>query len=61
MLSSATNSYFPWKFSPPANIFGVGSPINEIFEPSVPPRIAFIIGLIPRFSIASLAISTTFM
>jgi hypothetical protein len=27
ILSTEINSYFPWKFSPPVKIFGVGSPI----------------------------------
>lgn len=27
ILSTDINSYFPWKFSPPVKIFGVGSPI----------------------------------
>ncbi len=30
-------------FSPPAKIFGVGNPMNEILEPSVPPRIGLMI------------------
>ena len=56
--STATNSYRPWKFSPPAKMFGVGKPINEILEPSVPPRIGSIIGVIDKFSIAFCATST---
>jgi len=45
-------------FSPPAKIFGVGIPIKEIFDPSVPPRIGSIIGVIPRSSITALAMVT---
>ena len=32
-------SYFPWKFTPPAKMFGQGSPLKLNWEPSVPPRI----------------------
>ena len=45
-------------FSPPVNKLGVGSPMKESWEPSVPPRIGSISGLMPKLSMASRAIST---
>ena len=36
---TGTNSNLPWKFRPPANILGQGSPLNDSCAPSVPPRI----------------------
>ena len=52
ILSTGTYSYFPWKLCPPAKIFGQGKPINDSLEPSVPPRIGLISGLIPMSFIA---------
>ena len=38
MDSSGTNSFLEWKFMPPANRLGVGSPMYDSLDPSVPPR-----------------------
>ena len=46
------------KFKSAMKIFGVGNPINEILEPSVPPLIGALFTSIPRFCIAFVAIST---
>ena len=39
-----TNSYGPWKFTPPAKMLGQGSPLNDSCAPSVPPRIGSTFG-----------------
>ena len=41
MLSSGTYSNRPWKFSPPAKMFGQGRPLKERLAPSVPPRMGW--------------------
>src|SRR5699024_6737123 len=58
-ISSAdAYSNLPWKFSPPVNRFGVGRPLYDNSEPSVPPLTGLISGVIFRDSIARLAFST---
>ena len=52
-------SNLPWKFIPPAKIFGQGNPINESRAPSVPPRIGRTIGVTSASTIASFANSIT--
>jgi hypothetical protein len=39
MSCTETHSRREWKFCSPANRFGVGRPMNDRREPSVPPRI----------------------
>jgi len=46
ILSTETYSNLPWKFSPPVKMFGVGRPLYESCEPSVPPRIGSMTGSI---------------
>ena len=58
MSSTGTYSNLPWKFSPPAQRFGHGSPSNESRAPSVPPRIGCTFGIMPSSSIALFACST---
>ena len=36
----------PWKLPQPVNILGVGKPLNDNCEPSVPPRIGAVFGSI---------------
>ena len=38
MSCAETHSSLEWKLCSPAKMFGVGSPMKESFEPSVPPR-----------------------
>lgn len=52
IVCKLTNSNRPCIFSPPANILGVGIPINDSFDPSVPPRTGAIFGIIPTCFIA---------
>ena len=40
MSCTDTHSSREWKFCSPAKMFGVGSPMNDSLDPSVPPRIA---------------------
>ena len=56
MVSRLTYSKRPCMFSPPAKRLGVGMPIKEILEPSVPPRIGSMIGWMSRLSMTALAI-----
>ena len=41
----------------PVKIFGVGNPINDNCEPSVPPRIGSVLGVISNFANTRLGIS----
>ncbi len=54
MLSTEIYSNLPWKFSPPVKMLGVGSPMYESWEPSVPPRIGSIIGSMSKLSLPRL-------
>ena len=59
MSCTDTHSSREWKLCSPAKRFGVGSPMNDSREPSVPPRIGCSIGSRPARRIASRARSTT--
>ncbi len=48
-----------WKLCSPAKTFGVGRPMNESREPSVPPRMACSRNSRPERRTASRAFSTT--
>ena len=51
-----TNSYRPWKLSPPAKMLGQGSPLNESWAPSVPPRMGYTLGSTPLSRMACSAV-----
>ena len=53
-----TNSYGPWKFTPPAKMLGQGRPLNESCAPSVPPQMGRTFGATSQ---ACMACSTTSM
>lgn len=59
--STAMYSNLPWKFLPPVQRFGQGRPIKDSLAPSVPPRMGTVTGVIPTFSIAFFARSTTYI
>ncbi len=56
--SSGTHSFFPWKFIDPLKRLGVGSPMKDRREPSVPPRTGSRSGVRPARRMASSAYST---
>ena len=47
----------PWKLPHPVKILGVGNPINDNCEPSVPPRIGSVLGSISSLANTRLGIS----
>ena len=55
MSCTDTHSSREWKLCSPAKRFGVGSPMNDRREPSVPPRIGRECGSRPARRIASRA------
>ncbi len=44
-------SYGPWKLPQPVKMFGIGNPINDNCEPSVPPRIGSVFAGISNLAI----------
>ena len=52
MLWMGRNSWGPWKLRPPAKMLGQRSPRKESWAPSVPPRMARIVGGVPVWAMA---------
>ena len=59
MSCAETHSSREWKLCSPAKMFGVGRPMNDRRDPSVPPRMGRSTGVRPLRRIASRAHSTT--
>ncbi|MGX0130861.1 hypothetical protein ACUXGJ_001558 [Staphylococcus cohnii] len=59
MTSIEAYSKGPWKLSQPVKMLGVGNPINDSCEPSVPPRIGSVLAGISNWSKTRLGMSIT--